>query len=71
MEVSGQFHAPAALPPGKKPLVPRGWVGPRTVLDAVVKRKIPSPRRESFQYYVGPVYDVQDIFGFGCTPVSE
>jgi hypothetical protein len=23
------------------------WVGPRTVLDAVVKRKIPSPRRES------------------------
>jgi len=22
-------------------------VGPRTVLDAVVKRKIPSPRRES------------------------
>jgi hypothetical protein len=24
-----------------------GWVGPRSVLDAVVKRKIPSPRRES------------------------
>jgi hypothetical protein len=24
-----------------------GWVGPRTVLDVVVKRKIPSPRRES------------------------
>jgi hypothetical protein len=24
-----------------------GWVGPRTVLDAVVKRKIPNPRRES------------------------
>jgi hypothetical protein len=24
-----------------------GWVGPRVVLDAVVKRKIPSPRRES------------------------
>jgi hypothetical protein len=24
-----------------------GWVGPRGVLDAVVKRKIPSPRRES------------------------
>jgi hypothetical protein len=23
-----------------------GWVGPRAVLDAVVKRKIPSPRRE-------------------------
>jgi hypothetical protein len=25
----------------------RGWVGPRAILDAVVKRKIPSPRRES------------------------
>jgi hypothetical protein len=25
----------------------RGWVGPRAVLDAVVKRKIPSPRRKS------------------------
>jgi hypothetical protein len=24
-----------------------GWVGPRAVLDAMVKRKIPSPRRES------------------------
>jgi hypothetical protein len=24
-----------------------GWVGPRAVLDAVVKTKIPSPRRES------------------------
>jgi hypothetical protein len=24
-----------------------GWVGPRAVLDAVVERKIPSPRRES------------------------
>jgi hypothetical protein len=24
-----------------------GWVDPRAVLDTVVKRKIPSPRRES------------------------
>jgi hypothetical protein len=24
-----------------------GWVGPRAVLDAMLKRKIPSPRRES------------------------
>jgi hypothetical protein len=24
-----------------------GWVGPRAILDAVVKRKIPSPHRES------------------------
>jgi len=28
-----------------------GWVGPRAFLDAVVKRKIPSPRRESNMYY--------------------
>jgi hypothetical protein len=25
----------------------RDWVEPRAVLDVVVKRKIPSPRRES------------------------
>jgi len=25
MVVSGQLHAPAALPPGKKPLVPTGY----------------------------------------------
>jgi hypothetical protein len=47
MEVSDQLHAPAALPPGKQLLVAGGWVGPRAVLDAVVKRKIPSLRRES------------------------
>jgi hypothetical protein len=47
MEMSGQLHAPAALPTGKEPLVPIGkeaeWA---PVLDAVVKRKIPSPCRE-------------------------
>jgi hypothetical protein len=31
--VSGQLHAPAALPPGKEPPLPVGWVGPRTGLD--------------------------------------
>jgi hypothetical protein len=44
MEVSGQLHVPAALPP-----VPHwigGWVGPRVGLDAVEKRKI-LPYRES------------------------
>jgi hypothetical protein len=45
MEVSGQPHVPAALTPGT--LLRGGWVGPRAVLDAVVKEKIPSPRRES------------------------
>jgi hypothetical protein len=50
MEVSGQLHAPATLPPEKEPPDTQwigGWVGPRAVLDAVFKRKIPSPRRES------------------------
>jgi hypothetical protein len=50
MEVRGQLHPPAASPPGKEPLVPHwigDWVGPRAVLDAVVKRKIPNSRRES------------------------
>jgi hypothetical protein len=40
MEVSGQLHAHGTHWIG-------GWVDPRAVLDAVVKRKIPSPRRES------------------------
>jgi hypothetical protein len=50
MDVSGQLHAPATLPPGKALLGTHwigGWVGPRAVLDAVVKRKIPSHRQES------------------------
>jgi hypothetical protein len=49
MEVTGQFHAPAALPQEKSLWYPldRRLGGPRAVLDAVVKRKIPSPRRES------------------------
>jgi hypothetical protein len=51
MELSDQLHTPGALPPGKELLVPigwiGGWVGSRAVLDAVVKRKIPNPRRES------------------------
>jgi hypothetical protein len=42
MEVSGQLHASVALPIGLE-----GCVGPRAVLDAVVKRKIPIPCRES------------------------
>jgi hypothetical protein len=42
MEVSGQLHAPAALPQGIG-----GWMGPRAILDMVVKRKIPNPHQES------------------------
>jgi hypothetical protein len=50
MEMSGHLHALAVLLPGKEPLGTHwigGWEGPRVVLDTVVKRKIPSPRRES------------------------
>jgi len=45
MGVSGQLLVPAALPPGKEPLVPSG--GPQSQCEAVVKRKIPSPCRDS------------------------
>jgi hypothetical protein len=49
MEVNGQLHAPAALLPEERAPGTHwrgGWVGPRTVLDAVVK-KIPSTLLES------------------------
>jgi hypothetical protein len=47
MEVSGQLHAPASLPP--RETAPgthwiEGWVGPGAVLEAVAKRKIPRDR---------------------------
>jgi hypothetical protein len=35
MEVSGQLHAPAALPPGKEPLVP---VANETVFNEVCSK---------------------------------
>jgi len=42
MDVSGRFSPRA---PGTHWI--GGWAGPRAVLDATVKRKTPSPRRES------------------------
>jgi hypothetical protein len=46
MEVSGQLHAPAReTAPGTHWI--GVWLGSRAVLDTVVKRKIPSPLRES------------------------
>jgi hypothetical protein len=48
--VSGQLHAPAALPPGKEPPSTHGigdWVGPRAGLDDVEKEKILDPYQES------------------------
>jgi hypothetical protein len=49
MEVSDQLNALAALPPRKATGTHwiRDWVGPLAVLDAVSKRKIPSPCRQS------------------------
>jgi hypothetical protein len=40
MEVSGQLHPPAALPPGTHWI--GGCVGARAGLDAVQKRNIPA-----------------------------
>jgi len=44
MEVSGQLHAPAALPPKERAPGTHwigGWVGPRAGLDAVAKSRNP------------------------------
>jgi len=46
MELSGQLQAPAALTSGNEHPVTHwigGWVGPRAVLDAVVRITIPKP----------------------------
>jgi hypothetical protein len=49
MEVSGQFTLRPLYPRVKALYVYwiRGWVDPSAGLDAVVKRKIPSPCRDS------------------------
>jgi hypothetical protein len=50
MEVRGQVHAPAALPPRERSPGTHwigGWVGPSAFLDAMVRRKTSSPCRES------------------------
>jgi hypothetical protein len=41
MGVGGQLHAPAALPPGKRPGTQciGGWVGPRAGLDGCKKSR--------------------------------
>jgi hypothetical protein len=47
--MSGQPHAPVALPPGIEPLAHCivGWVGPRASLNVMEKRKITCPYRKS------------------------
>jgi hypothetical protein len=50
MEVSGQLHVLAVLSPKERAPGTHwigGWMGPKAVLKAVVKKKIPSPRQES------------------------
>jgi len=50
MEVSSQLQLQLRFTPREQAAGTHwtgGWVGPRVVLDAVVNRKIPSPRRES------------------------
>jgi hypothetical protein len=44
MEVNGQFHAPAALPPEKSPWYPlnRRLVGLRPSMDMVARKEIPT-----------------------------
>jgi hypothetical protein len=72
MEVSGQLHDPAALLPRERAPGSHeigGWVVPRAVLDAVVNRKIPSPRRESNPRtpIVQPVITDLRILGNWCS----
>jgi hypothetical protein len=51
MEVSGQLHAPAALPPGKKPVVPiesrLGGPQSRSGRGGEEKNSQPPPRIET------------------------
>ena len=51
MNVSGQLHAPATLPLGKSlgSHLMEGWVGPRTSLDILARRKISCPYWDSNQ----------------------
>jgi hypothetical protein len=58
MEVSGQLHAPAALPPGERALGTHwivGWVGPSVSLQAVEKTKF-CPCQESNPGRPGRLY---------------
>ena len=54
MQEGGHRHAPAALPPGKRPLThcTGGWVGPRASLDGCGKSHL---HQASIPVYVQPV----------------
>jgi hypothetical protein len=58
MEVSGQLHAPAHFTPRERTPGTHwigDWVGTKAGLDAVMKRKIPSPCRDSNPPIIYPV----------------
>ena len=54
MRVGVKLHAPAALPPGKRPGTDfiGGWVGPRAGLDGCGKSR---PRRDSIPGPSSPI----------------
>jgi hypothetical protein len=57
MGVDGQLHAPAALPPGKRPGTHgiEGWVGPRAGLDGCEKSR---PHRDSILRPFSPYINI-------------
>jgi hypothetical protein len=65
MDVSGQLHVPAALPPGTHWI--GGWVGPTAGLDAVEKRIISCLCRESNPDR--PVQSSEFLMGLASTVV--
>jgi hypothetical protein len=57
MEVGGQSHVPAAIPPGKNPGMHciGGWVGPRAGLDGCEKSRPPFPPPGFYPRSIQPV----------------
>jgi hypothetical protein len=73
MKVSGQLHAPTALPPKIKAPATHcigGWVGHGACLDAVVKRQIPSPSRHSNPRSSSPQPSTVPLSYLGCLPMQ-
>jgi hypothetical protein len=68
--VSGQLHAPAALPPSGTHCI-GGWVGPRTGLHDVERRKIFAPYRDSVLRPFGPPASSQSLLLVSCLAYSS
>jgi hypothetical protein len=73
MEVSGQLHAPTALPPGKNPNTHwiGDWVSPRAGLETMVKIKIPSPRQDSNPPIIQPGVFKEGVLVITFAPERE